>query len=177
MNKKVLITMIAFLGQGAFAHEGMGHECGPMGPHHEGFILPGVLQEGPGPKEGPCADMKLTKEEKAKIKEAYFKFKESKIDLESNLKRADLNEEKVSADAESDFAAAEAASAAKMEAIGKLMQADHSFRNNVLYNILKPEQRSAARACWRQEHFHGGPKGFKGKHDKKDFKKDKEDKK
>ena len=179
MSKKLLFSMlIAGLSQGAFAHEHEGRKCeGHMGPppFERVAIFPGILNDRPEPKEGPCADLKLDKSQKAQIKEAYFKVKEDKIELESKLRKAFLNEEKLRSDDKSDFAAAEDASSAKIEAIAKLMQVDDTYRNTVFYKILKADQRGAAVACWKEEHHFGpmgpkGPEGFKHKFKKDDKK-------
>jgi hypothetical protein len=50
------------------------------------------------------------------------------------------------------------------------MQAKELYRNGILYNILKADQRSAARACWRSEKRHGG-EHFHGFHAGPEFQK------
>ena len=177
MTKQMMSAILILVAsQWASAHEfecqggGRPEIMGPPHGDHE-FILPGVLNDRPEPKEGPCADLKLDKEQKAQIRAAFFKFKDEQIELEAVMKKAHLNQMKIASDPGADFDAAEVASVAKQEAMGRMMRAMDTYRNGVMFKILKPDQRSLARACWREEHHHHWghhPDMMNAKHDQKD---------
>jgi len=176
--------------QPTFAHEECGSEHGGHkhdGPGHHEFHHPAfdplffqaVIIDGKGPKEGPCSEIKLDKDQRAAIKDAFFKFKEANIDLEANVEKADLAREKVQFDEKATFEAADAASKAKLDAVSKLMAAHDSFHNELEFKILKPAQRGPARMCEMMHghhhhgpHHDGGPQKGKEKAPKEKDKKD-----
>lgn len=129
----------------AFAEEGT-HGWVHQGPARD-FVLPGVLFDWPGPQHGPCAELKLEDAQKSKLKDAYFKFKESKIDLEARIEKAHLKYKKVLFDKEADLSAAKKASEEIVSAVKDKVQAEENHKNEVFFEILKPEQRGTAHAC------------------------------
>lgn len=146
MKRHLVLCFCSLLSLTAFAHE-EGGEHKRFGGHGHEFILPGVLDSHFKPKMGPCAELNLEASQKAKLKDAYFKFKEEKIDLEGNVKKAHLNYEKVMTDLGSNLDAAKKASKEIVSAVSSRMQAQENYKNEVMFEILKPEQRSTARAC------------------------------
>jgi Spy/CpxP family protein refolding chaperone len=111
------------------------------------FVLPGVLDSEPPPKSGPCSEVKLTPEQKAKLKAAYFKFAEEKINMEADVKKAHLSYEKVLTDNEANSSAAEKASQWIVNSAAKFTQSEQDYKNEMFFKILKPVQRSQAQAC------------------------------
>lgn len=157
---------------GAFAHDmgpGPGGPGGPQGSMmHEmdEHPLPGVLGNF-APKEGPCAELKLDSSQKSKLKEAFFKYKEDKIDLESAEQKAHLKYEEAKFANSADLKTVQDASQAWVSSLSQVIQARESYQNEVDFGILKPEQRGVARACMMSMHHgfeHDGPK-----HDGKKF--------
>jgi Spy/CpxP family protein refolding chaperone len=152
-----LVTIGLTLGKMGSAHE-MGGPFEPMT-----FILPGVVDSRPIPKEGPCAELKLDKEQKAKLKAAFYKFEENKIDLEAQVKKSHLEYEKLLTNADASATTAKEVSQGIVSSKTSLLQAEQNYRNEIFFEILKPEQRGTAQAC---EHMMMR-RGFEKFHDKK----------
>ncbi len=112
--------------------------------------LPGVLDGSSAPKTGPCSELKLNAGEKSKIKELHFKFKESKIDLVARVEKARLKYELLVADPKSEIPAARLASQEVVSAVVSIMQSEENYKNEVLFEVLKPAQRSAANLCLKE---------------------------
>jgi hypothetical protein len=154
------LTIAALFGllviSGAFAHD-MGP--GPGMHDVDEHPLPGVLGN-IGPKEGPCADLKLDSSQKSKLKDAFFKYKDEKIDLESAEQKAHLKYEEAKFANSADLKTVQDASQAWVASLAQVIQARESYRNDVDFGILKPEQRGVAHACMMSMHRgpeHGGP--------------------
>jgi hypothetical protein len=152
-----------------FAHEGEFEHKGPGDHDRVDFPLPGVLDDFV-PKDGPCANLKLDKDQKAKLKEAFFKFEEQKIELESQAKKAHLQSLRVHTNPATTLNEAQEASQAVVASITNKIQAEMSYHNEVMFGILKADQRGPARACeMMRMHHHEmgkehGPKKGDGQH-------------
>lgn len=163
MKKLILLVVFAFpltlSAHDSEDRDGGGHS----GRRHHHFLLPPILLESQGPKKGPCADVNLDAGQKSKLRDAYFKFAESEIDLKSEVKKARLNKFKVSVDPKTSYKAVQEASSILVEKQTKLMSAKETFKNQVHFELLKPDQREA---YWRCEHFprFRGPEGRHGHH-------------
>ncbi len=160
------LTLTLAMGTAHAEEKGWPHPVG--GP--EDRPLPGVLDTGNAPSElpPPCNQLNLTKDQKTKLKEAYFKFKEKKIDLESKVQKAHLQYEKLMSDPASDFDSAEGASRDIIAAATEMMKAHSSYENEINFSILKAEQRQPARACQMMMMHHAEHEGLgkgEGKHD------------
>ena len=111
-------------------------------------------QSGPDQKDGPafhhggpCGKLKLDDDQKSKMKAAWFKFREEKIDMKANIEKARLKYAKLMSDPSSDYSSAKSASKEISEDISKMIAAKEMFKTKVAFEILKPEQRQPAMAC------------------------------
>jgi len=113
------------------------------------------------PCEKSCDRRKrLTNEQKEKLREAVFKFKENKIQLEKDIKLARLNFDKLASDPSSDAKMAKAAAQEIADHVSKMVAAKFALKTQILFQILTPEQR-------KEKFFHqihkGGHWGHHGK--------------
>jgi Spy/CpxP family protein refolding chaperone len=141
----------------ARAHDDGGPHRGPDQGMDELLPLPGVLDMGGQKhKEGPCSELKLDADQKTKLRAAFFKFKDSQIDLEGRIKKAHLGYMKVATSSDSDLSAADQASKAVVEAVSNMMRVKEEYKNEISFKILRPEQRGPARSCemsMKMHHF------------------------
>lgn len=110
-----------------------------------------------GPGHNPCDRVGLTDEQKAKIKDERFKFKESEIDLRAQLEKARLKYHKIMETPSSDIKSAKSASQEVSDYQTKLFSAKSAFKNQIAFQVLKPDQRAPAMACGLLRE-HGGKK-------------------
>lgn len=94
-----------------------------------------------------CTDAAITDDQKTKIKEAIFNNKRDKVQLEANLKIAFMNYAHTVMDKTSDMAAAQTASAAITDAIHKMADSHLGLGNDILYNLVTPDQRAKTFEC------------------------------
>jgi Spy/CpxP family protein refolding chaperone len=105
---------------------------------------------------GFCSNLKLSSEQKAKMKEALFNFKSIKIDLKANLEKSKLTYEKLVSNPKTTAEEAKAASEQVSDNLAKLMAARIAMKNQIAFEILTPEQRPVALKCemHRKHHWH-----------------------
>lgn len=151
MNKSLMMFMIAGLMAAGVSSAMESEEDGPgdgdraVASDHHGFRQDEK-------EHGPCGKLKLTDEQKAKIKDEGFKFKESEIDLRAQLEKARLKYRKIMASPGTDYKAAKAASQEVSESLSKLIAAKRDFKTRVAFQVLNPEQRGPAMACeWHRK--------------------------
>lgn len=131
--------------------------------HHRPPVPPGLLWEGHGEhQDGPCSKVKLDAGQKKKIKDALFKYEDARIGLKADLEHAKLKQKQVLADAKSDLKAGQDASASIVDAKSKLTASREAFKNQIVFEILKPEQRESYHVCEMVSHHHHGKHGFRG---------------
>jgi hypothetical protein len=153
MSKLSFFSCICvFLSTAALAHEEGGNkwEHHMFGGYEHEFLLPGVLNSEFEPKFGPCSELKLDENQKTKLKELYFKFKEGNIDIESHIQKAHLQYEKIVTNLDSTAESAETAGQEIVSAVSGMMLAHANYKNKVMFEILKPQQRHLAHACMMQ---------------------------
>jgi Spy/CpxP family protein refolding chaperone len=96
---------------------------------------------------GPCGKFKLDDDQKSKMKAAWFKFREEKIDMKANIEKARLKYAKLMSDPNTDYSSAKSASKEISEDVSKMIAAKEMFKTKVAFEILKPEQRQPAMDC------------------------------
>lgn len=104
-------------------------------------------EEKPMEKHGPCGKVNLSDDQKAKMKEAMFDFRESKIDLKAQVSKAKLKYQRLIANPDTDYKAAQAAAQELSDSISKMISAKQAFKTKVAFEILKPKQREPAMQC------------------------------
>ena len=162
-----LFMLVALL---AFPFSLSAHELNDKeeGHHPHRFMLPPVLWEGNSKpmKDGPCANVKLESAQKSKLRDAYFKFAETEIGLKADVAKARLKKLHVMTDPKADLKAAEEASSAVVDSRSKLLSAKESFKNQINFEILKPDQRLPYRFCTMgfHRHHHGDHEGHEFHH-------------
>ncbi len=127
--------------------------------------------------ENPCAKVNLDEAQKAQIKAIVMKYREAKITLDAGVKLAKFNFYKLAVDPKGDVTTAQAVTQTLSDAISKSVAAKLGMRSDILFNVLKAEQREPAIRCQKMKkhhgkhgHKHGGHHGKgkgKGKGDKK----------
>jgi hypothetical protein len=143
----LLCSALIFTGSmSAFAHDGEFGSKGHDDHDRMDFPLPGVLDDFT-PKEGPCSMLKLDKDQKVKLKEAFFRFEDQKIELESQVKKAHLQSLRVHTNPGATLKEVQDASQALVASIANKMQAEMNYHDEVAFGILQPSQRGPARAC------------------------------
>lgn len=93
----------------------------------------------------------LSEEQQSKLRAEKFKFEESKIDLEAQLKHTRLAYMQTLSDPKGDYGAAKSAARDVASAHSKLMSAKEGFKAEVAFKVLTADQRQQAAKC-----FHGG---------------------
>lgn len=157
-----LATLILCQTSFVFAHDSMpGHGSEGMELNLEAYTLPGVLSSEDVPKSGPCAELNLEAEQKAKLREAYFKHEENQIDLMAQIEKTHLNYEKVASAADTSDKKVKEASQKIVDSVTARNQSDEAYKNQVNFEILKKEQRPKAIACRHQLFLQDHP-WFKG---------------
>ena len=94
-----------------------------------------------------CTDAAITDDQKTKIKEAIFNNKRDRVQLEANLKVAFMNYAQTVMDKTSDMTAAQTTSAAITDAIHKMADSHLALGNDILYNLVTPDQRAKTFEC------------------------------
>jgi len=111
-----------------------------------GFAMTSQGFEGPN-HEGPCGKFKLDADQKSKMKAAWFKFREEKIDIKAQIEKSRLKYSKLISDSSTDYATAKAASKDVSDNVAKMISAKESFKTQIAFEVLKPEQREMAMMC------------------------------
>jgi Spy/CpxP family protein refolding chaperone len=114
--------------------------------------------------------LKLSEEQKVKMREAFFKFRENKIHIKESKELAKLNYQKIMADPSSDIKAAKAAAQELAEHISKMAAVKMGIRNEIIFQILTPEQRKERSLNWlfmEKSHGHKSWNEHKGSHHNK----------
>jgi len=111
-----------------------------------GFAVTSNAFEGHG-HEGPCGKFKLDADQKSKMKAAWFKFREEKIDMKAQIEKSKLKYAKLISDPSTEYATAKLASKDISDNVSKMIAAKESFRTQIAFEVLKPEQRESAMMC------------------------------
>jgi Spy/CpxP family protein refolding chaperone len=149
--KKLLLVFVATLLVSAPAFAGDVELAGKMDNDH------GV---GKGGFHHGWCNLKLTDEQKEKMRAEHFKFEEAKIDLESQLKHSRLALKKVVSDPSSDYRAAKAAAEEVSRNRNKLFSAKEAAHLEIMFKVFTAEQRAEALKCGGFRHQRRG--GFRG---------------
>jgi len=130
----------------------------------------------PKPDDGKmpqaCKDANFTEDQKAKIKDAIYQNMRDKVQLDANLKLAFMTYAHTVMDKNSMKTDGETAAAGITDAVTKLTQSHLSLSNNIMYDIVTPDQREDAFKCvialHKKYHMRGGDhengKQKRGKH-------------
>ncbi len=101
---------------------------------------------------GAWCKLNLTDEQKTKMRAERFKFEESKIDLEAQLKHSRLAFKKLLTDPSGDYSAAKSAAKEVANNLSKLIASKEAFKAEMAFKVLTAEQRQEAEKC---HHWHG----------------------
>jgi len=112
--------------------------------------------EGSSFEQNFCPNLKLSEEQKGKMKEAMFNFREKKIDLKAALEKSKLSYERLLSDPQTDYKTAKTAADEISANKSKLISAKQDFKTSVAFEILKPEQREPALKCEKRRKHHMG---------------------
>lgn len=99
--------------------------------------------------------MSLTDEQKAKMRSEKFKFEESRIDLDAQLKHSRLALRKILSDPSGDYGAAKSAAKEVASNQAKLMSSKELFKAEIAFKVLTADQRKEAEMCHRVHGGHG----------------------
>lgn len=135
--KKLLIILTAclILGGASYADEGKDGDSNAA--------IPNKIESAGGKHCEMKKDLMLTKEQREKMRKAFFKFQEEKINLEAAIKRARLNYVKVVSDSSSNADAAKAAAQEIANSLSKMVAAKLALKTQISYEILTEKQRKA----------------------------------
>jgi Spy/CpxP family protein refolding chaperone len=115
----------------------------------------GKMEGRMGHRQGGC-NLKLTDDQKAKMRAEHFKFEENKIDLEAQLKHSKLAYKKLVADPDTDYKTAKAAAELVAKNQAKLAMAKEMFHTEVAFTIFNSDQRAESLKCHHGHHHFMG---------------------
>ena len=116
-------------------------------------------------RPNPCKAINADDAQKAAIKAYADKFKTDSAAQVAQVKEAYKNFSAVISDANSDRDAAMAATTAFNTATDSIRASVQAMKLDILYNVLKPEQRASALSCMMMKMAHKGAKhGHHGGH-------------
>ena len=104
--------------------------------------------------KGACGEIKLTDAQKTSLKAAFIGHKKAQIQGQADLKIAKLEYLVALTTAPGTKVSAETASTALGSAVAKMATNHLGFANEILFDILGPDQRKPALICMAQLHKH-----------------------
>lgn len=137
MNKFLLsLFAIVFLSANCFAENV--ELAGKMDAEHGGKGFHG----GPG-----WCHLELSEEQHAKMRSEKFKYEESRIDLEAQLKHSRLAYRELLSDPNSDYSAAKNAAKEIANVVQKMASSKALFKADIAYKVFTTEQRKEMVKC------------------------------
>jgi Spy/CpxP family protein refolding chaperone len=125
-------------------------------------------QEQSDKKQGPCGKVDLDEAQKAQVRDAVFASEKNKITLKASLQEAILSYKELVVNPSTTVDEANTASTAINTAKSTLGANRSELKNQILFSILRPEQRKPAIACFRfirkHHHKHDGKDGHEHHH-------------
>lgn len=110
-----------------------------------------------------CKDANITEDQKTQIKDAIYKNMRDEVQLKANLKLAFMHYGHTVMDKNSAKTDGETSGNGIVDAITKLAQGHLALSNNILYDIVTPDQRAKTYECMmelhKKKHKRGGKHG------------------
>jgi hypothetical protein len=104
---------------------------------------------GPGAHKMPqaCVDAAITDDQHKQIEQAVFSAEKDRVQIQADLKVAIMDYVHTLSDSTSDLAAGTAAGALITDGVSKMTNNNLALKNNIIYTILTPAQRTKAVQC------------------------------
>jgi Spy/CpxP family protein refolding chaperone len=149
IKTSVLIPILAF---GFAAHAEISMDSAPdlsaLSSDSEVYLnslVSGQMDPAKMPKV--CQATNVTSDQEKQIQDAVYQYEKDDVTTEASINLAKLELDRTIRDSSSDFSAAQKASAAVAVSMSKKSASQLSLATNILYNILKPEQRQSGYEC------------------------------
>jgi Spy/CpxP family protein refolding chaperone len=158
----VLSTLVA---APAFAFSDAPKQMNAFDMSYAEAIVTGAEVAPPNGGDDPCSRLNLSEDQKAKLKDMIYQYKQTQIQNAANLKKAKLVKEYTLSSPTSTKEEGTKAQTDFMTALDAAMNAGLGLELSVIYDVLQPAQRADAVACGKimmKKHKRGG-----GHHDGK----------